>query len=195
MTQIILLNGPRGVGKTTAAVNMARTDWRLVSIVETLKWQTLGHHGIDVALLPVYESMKDMQLPEFGGLSFREAVIAHTARIGRLRVVKEWVDRMRATMSAYQDVQQVIVVPDVRFFEEFAAAVDLVGGANVYLMRIYRPGHDFTGDVGGYIRTDMAVFGNVECSIQNDQDEAFFKLETSVYAHGFVSRARNKAKP
>ena len=191
MTQIILLNGPRGVGKTTAAVNMARTDWRIVSIVETLKVQTLVHNGIDPALLPVYESLKDTELPEFAGcVSFRRAVIDHSQRIGRLRIVKEWVERVVACHVPPDPF--VVVVPDVRFFEEFAAAVDLVGGANVYLMRIYRPGHDFTGDVGGYIRTDMAVFGNAECSIYNDQDEEFFRLETTVFAHGFVSRARAK---
>ena len=58
-----------------------------------------------------------------------------------------------------------------------------VGGANVYLMRIQRPGHDWTNDIGGYIRTDMAVFGNGEVTVQNDMDEDYFKLEATVLAH------------
>jgi hypothetical protein len=177
-------------------VNMARTDWRIEPVMDVVKREVLALFGIDGSLLPVYESLKDVSCMEFDGESFREVLISHAGQKRKTDpnyFTKRWVDRMRETMASC-DAQQVIVVPDVRFFEEFAAAVDLVGGANVYLMRIYRPGHDFTGDVGGYIRTDMAVFGNVECSIQNDQDEAFFRLETTVFAHGFVSRARAKVK-
>jgi len=187
-----LLNGPKGVGKDTAANHMLRPGWVSASIMEDVKLDVLDLYGVDRDLIGLYESIKDQPADTFRGLSFRGAVIDYATKHRKddpYYFAKKWAFYTKSLMST--DVP-VVVVPDVRFFEEFIIACDLVGGRNVYLMRVYRPGHDFTGDVGGYIRTDMAVFGNAEVTINNDMDEEYFKLETSVFAQGFVARRGKK---
>lgn len=189
MTQIILINGPKGVGKDTAALAMKREGWIIAPIMAEAKLRTLDNWNVDRSLLGVFDSLKDQPFDEFGGQSFRQAIINYAngqRRENPKFFAENWAERLG---DWYADKMPVVLVPDVRFFEEFIAACDLVGGKNVYLLRVFRPGHGWEGDVGGYIRTDLAVFGNGEASIQNDQDEDFFKLEAKVMAWGWQSRA------
>lgn len=198
MTHVILINGPRGVGKDTAANAMVEKwpTWQASKISRGIKLMTLDKFGIDRGMLDFYDQhgIKDAPLDEFRGQSFR-AVVIETGLQERARdpysMARAWAEDLKPTL---QFGYPAVVVSDCRFFEEFIVACDLVGGANVYLMRIQRPGHDWTNDIGGYIRTDMAVFGNGEVTVQNDMDEDYFKLEATVFAHGFVARRQPKVK-
>ena len=192
MTHVILLNGPRGCGKDTAANAMVAKwpAWKASKISRGIKLMALDAYKVPRERLEFYDQpgIKDLPCMEFDGHSFREVVIdIGTAERARdpYSVARAWAEDLKPTL---QFGYPAVVVSDCRFFEEFAVACDLVGPRNVYLMRIYRPGHDWTGDIGGYITTDKGVFGHVEVSVVNDMDEEHFKLETTVFAHGFVAR-------
>lgn len=190
--QMVLLNGPRGVGKNSAADAMMRPGWLQAPVMRQIKRATLEGYGIGRDLLPVYESLKDVPLEVFGNKSFRQAVIGYSQRVGIATVVKVWMDDLVRELEYAHglgaDDIDTIVVPDVRFFEEYIAAVEYVGARNVYVVRVKRPGHGWEGDVGSYLHVNG--FGSAEVTIMNDQDEAYFKLETAVFAQGFVSQAR-----
>lgn len=198
MTHVILLNGPAGVGKDTAANAMVAKwpAWKASKISRGIKLMTLDKYGVDREQLEFWDQpgIKDTSVTEFDGLSFREVVIdvgnAERAR-DPYSVARAWAEDLKPTL---QFGYPAVVVSDCRFFEEFSVACDLVGGSNVYLMRIMRPGHDWTNDIGQYITTDKAVFGNGEVTVMNDMDEEHFKLETTVFAHGFVTRRQRKVR-
>lgn len=195
MTHIVLLNGPAGVGKDTAADAMVAKwpAWKSSKISRGIKLMALDAYNVSREQLEFYDqpAIKDVPCMEFDGDSFRNVVI-EIGQQERMRdpysVARAWAEDLKPTL---QFGYPAVVVSDCRFFEEFIVACDLVGGANVYLMRIMRPGHDWTNDIGSYFPLD-AVFGNGEVSVMNDMDEDYFKLETTVFAHGFVARRQPK---
>lgn len=191
MTQIILLNGPRGVGKTIAAENMRNEGWFCRPMIEGAKYMTLDKYSVPANMLAFYDqsSIKDVSCVEFDGLSFREAVIGVSADEKR-RDPDVWVRNWRA--SFVPNGHPVTIMPDCRFYNEFLMACELVGGANVYLVRIQRPGHGWGGDVGEYIDDSRAVFGNASITLVNDLTEKHFLVESKHFAHQFVARRNLK---
>lgn len=196
MTHVILLNGPRGCGKDTAANAMVAKwpAWKASKISRGIKLMALDVYKIDRNMLDFYDQpgIKDVPLMEFDGHSFRDTVIAKGVEARKrdpYSVARAWAEDLKPTL---QFGYPAVVVSDCRFFEEFIVACDLVGGRNVYLMRLKRPGHDWTNDIGSYFQFDP-VFGNGEVTVMNDMDEEYFKLEATVFAHGFVARRQVKS--
>lgn len=192
MTHVILLNGPRGCGKDTAANAMVAKwpAWKTSKISRGIKLKALDAYKVPREQLEFWDQpgVKDTPVMEFDGECFRKVVIdiglQERAR-DPYAVARAWAEDLKPTL---QFGYPAVVVSDCRFFEEFIVACDLVGPRNVYLMRIVRPGHDWTGDIGQYVTTDKGVFGNGEVTVANNLDEEFFKLEMTVFAHGFVAR-------
>lgn len=185
--KVILLNGPRGVGKDTAAAALMAPNRHTFRVTQSLKLRVLATYKIPAEQLPFWDGIKDVSCAEFDGQSFREVLIdvANAERkTDPYAIAKQWAKDLELAeiIFPYQDPEapQIVIVPDVRFFEEFIVACDLVGGKNVLLARVYRDGYGWTGDVGGYIRTDIAVFGNGEISLYNNWDRDGFELEAKV---------------
>lgn len=189
--QVVLLNGPRGVGKDTAARAMMRPGYSRAAVMDTTKLEVLRGLGISPDLLGVYDTqgVKDVPLPEFGGLSFRQCVINYVNTHDRASIVKRWGE----ALDAMRYVVDVAVVTDARFFEEFATAVDIVGGKNVLLVRVVRAGHTWAGDIGYYIEADRRIFRHWVYSLVNDASQALFEQEAATISRITLRGMRNRA--
>jgi len=71
---IILINGTTGVGKDYWAVHSMLPNHHLVRCGDSIRSRTLGAFGIE-GPIDQFDNKKDRPLEEFGGLTFREALM------------------------------------------------------------------------------------------------------------------------
>lgn len=166
---VILLNGPKRAGKDTASAALAEAGGaavRLLKFTDPVKRLAHAAHGID---RPTwwFEPVKDTRLPEFGGLTPREAYIATGDRLreerGEDAVAKLFVEAMAASGA------EIVVGSDLGREAEVLLAAQAVGAENVFILRIHRDGHDYRDDCRGWIE----VPGIRSEDVRNGGDVAF----------------------
>jgi hypothetical protein len=199
LTKILLFNGPPRCGKDTAAI---RTMNKFTEIVWDHRAMPLllpeGEIKFDRFAMPCklsfagvtqapsvdrfgnvepYESTKGDVIPWLG-VSYRQYQIDFSEMFmkrcygedifGRLFIQRNSNFRGRA-----------IVVPDSGFETEVAPVAEAFGMDNILLLRIHRPGYDFTGDSRSYLRD--GIVPNTH-DVDNDSTMEVFheKLDTIV---------------
>lgn len=202
----ILINGPRGIGKTTAANAIAAgscpTDQRIViPVMIKVKEQALVRAGIDPALVGLFEMAKDTPVADLKGKTPREVYIEYANDMrnlhGENHFAEQWAVFASLAIGALKSPEpdvaycDVVIVPDVRFMPEFYAALSLFKPDHVYVLRVTNAARtNWIGDVGGYLDTQSVVWGHREQTLINDCDLEFFRLEAAVFAEGFIQRTR-----
>ncbi len=195
---IFVLNGPRRSGKDTAAAAIVRErhDWLVKPLAAQMKHETLLSFGLDPAMLDIYELVKEQPLPEFGGQSFRDAVINYgdtkRAEHGNDYFGKRWAQEVKTLFDI--GVASAIVMSDCRFQWDLDAALSIT--SKVLLYRIYRTPafhNDMTawnGDIGSWLFP--LVYDVPQIALMNDgdiEDTRFYAYSTAFHYFASVQRA------
>lgn len=159
MPKVILLNGPRGVGKDTIAeayVKVRKCEGVQVMICKMMwpmKAAALAEYGLASHYVEVFEAINLKDTPQ-GTLHWhtpREVYIRYAererARHGQGIYAQMWLKAAALIMHQCDE----IIVPDVRFMPEVKAAISLVGGGRMRLICVHRKDHDWTDDIGSYL--------------------------------------------
>lgn len=167
----ILLNGPKRTGKDTAAnalVEIFGDRCGVFKFTRPVKDETHARYGIDVPF-DHYEELKDTPLPEFGGLTPREAYI----KVG---------DEMRAAHgpdivtelfceNLVKSDTLVVINPDCGGDHEAEGIARVIGADRVVVLRIHKEGHDYRDDCRGWVETDKLV--KIDVVNVADEQEAY----------------------
>lgn len=179
---IILLNGPPGSGKDTAAgllkshpateKYVRRIDRMSMPLKRTIcSWL---NEACDVFGNTRLEATKDEPNPMLLGKSYRQAQINLStymkSELGNecfgamlIRRIYEFEDSLPATTTK----PILTLVPDSGFMEETIPVVQWFGFDRVFLVRIHRPGYTFERDSRSYL-PDIPMVKSFD--VQNDGD-------------------------
>lgn len=181
MTRIILLNGPRQVGKDFIASRYIEhaNSARSLHVMWPAKLAAMAEYGITPSQVRAMELYKDE--PITGVKDWRGLVVSDLEGKTPREVYIEYGDRMRAEEGEayfanlwaqqaehYRDYEYLLV-PDVRFREEVEAAARTFGAGNTLLVRVHKNHYGWDRDVGSYLGHSISVdFDNdvdadVEC--------------------------------
>lgn len=149
----ILFNGPKYCGKDTATnalVDIFGPQSEVFRFTVPVKEEAHRRYGLDVAY-DHYEdrSVKDVPLPEFGGISPRQAYIdvgnELRAEFGQDIVTKMLCGKIGESSA------RVIVIPDCGTDIEADGIADFLGVERVLVFRIHKDGHTFDGDCRDWV--------------------------------------------
>lgn len=165
--KLILLNGPKGVGKDETAAqyvtkNASTPLAMILSIMRPSKVAALREFGMTTHDVAYFETVKDIVRHDLGMKTPRQVYIEYGERVRAENpnaVVELWLEDAK---EAVRHGIEFLIVPDCRFPQELIAAVELVGVDNVCLVNVYRPGHDWTDDIGSYLGYDRMGAGGLE---------------------------------
>lgn len=196
---VILINGPKGVGKDTAALAIKgdRPDIAIVPIMAPAKRMAIYEADLDVVTYyDLFELMKDTPFAELDGLTPRQLYIDYGNR-QRARNPDAIAIGWKNAVLADSLLDGTVVVPDCRFIEEFFAALKIFKPADILLIRLKEFEHVnlteeqlWAGDIGSYFDTSSIVWGHREITIFNDLDLDHFRNEAAVIGRGFIARRR-----
>lgn len=153
--KIVLFNGPARSGKDTATNAVVEA----ISGATAFKFSQVVKEGTHVALgLPAFhagfEAQKDMPLPEFYGLTPRQAYIAHS----EIYMKQVYGNDIFAKLAVQQFRSRVwsddapIVISDCGFQIEVDYITEAMHPKNVMLIKLQRRGFSFAGDSREYVK-------------------------------------------
>ena len=155
VTRIILLNGPRQVGKNFIADRYLEnaSNARTLPVMWPGKLAAMAEYGVPPSVVEAMEFTKDaphdMLCDLVGRKTPREVYIDYGERMraeeGEAYFANAWV--VHAAQLRHYDY---ILVPDVRFQLEVDAASREFGQHNVLLVRVRRQDYDWRLDIGSY---------------------------------------------
>ncbi len=162
MNFVILLNGPPGSGKDTAAeiltqkmaaeklkatMNTPGADVMKRKFSDPVKIGTHASYGIFDTGKDDYELLKDNSLPEFLGLTPRQAYIKHSEEYMKPIHGQDVYGRIACNMI---EKDEISIFADSGFMAEALPLTPTVGHQNVVQVRIFRDGCDFSNDSRSY---------------------------------------------
>lgn len=176
--KIILVNGPPGSGKDTAA--QAVKGCIRCKFAKFVKEGTHVSFGLDLSTYPMdaFETVKDQPNPLFYGKTPREAYMAHSQIFmkpftGDLsifgRLMARWI---KQRMVLGDCLNRPFVITDSGFKEEAEVLVDIFRPESIKLIRVHREGCTFKGDSRGYINLDNR--GVCSTDIFNTEIEKYY---------------------
>ena len=164
--RMILINGPKRVGKTTNANLVADMIGRSlpdgcrahrINMADRLKTLTNSIYNVrtpdgQIAPPDYLEAIKDQPLEIFGGASFRQALIYVSEvvikpRHGKTVFGKWFLD----TVNQVCKPGDVVITADTGFASEIVPIINQVGGDNALLVRIHGMDASFDGDSRSYV--------------------------------------------
>lgn len=165
--RMILINGPKRVGKTTNAdLVVGELNRRLaggararrINMADRLKSITNALYDIrtpDGLIAPpdYLEPVKDKPLEILGGATFRQTLIYVSEKVikprhGRTVFGKWFLD----TVDDVCRPGDVVITGDTGFASEIVPIANRLGGANLCLVRLHGLGATFDGDSRSYVR-------------------------------------------
>lgn len=181
--KLVLVNGPPRSGKDTVGELIRQFYPGLVYVTKfakPLKEMTHALYGLmrDGKPLPHdhFESQKDVVLPEFLGITPRQAYIGMAERY-----MKPMHGHAIFGHLLKQDIEQnagsaeMVVVTDSGFPEEATLPITLFERENITLLRMERPGRDYSGDSRG----KLYLPGITTFDIKNDLERHDLLLRLS----------------
>ena len=176
--KIILINGPPGSGKDTAAnlikrIGSAVVDYKMSKPLKEAFTKLLQIEG---SMIPYFlEDHKDEKVPELGGMSPREVQIELSERFCKHLFGEDFFGRT-AARAIYSTPAKVVTVSDAGFQVEVAPLMEQFKFANIYLLELHRDECNFDNDSRSYL--DHSVFKPQNVAvIQNDFDMELFKAQ------------------
>jgi energy-coupling factor transporter ATP-binding protein EcfA2 len=173
--QIIFLNGPQGVGKSTLAVAMQSAlkrrslDYMIGAHADPLTracisllfqedpWINLKDGAIKSAPIPGFEHVRTLGSPDSVGQRFDRQYVLRDFMIALGHFVRKELGAdalSRILCWAIQANEQYYtgaIIEGVRTPEDIEFIRDFIGAEHCLLLRIHRPGHGFERDLGGYV--------------------------------------------
>jgi hypothetical protein len=169
-TKVLLFNGPPRSGKDTAAIFTMNTfsynrhvprypqlEIRFDRFSMPCKHAFAGAMQADsidrFGNVYPYETTKGDVIPSLG-ISYRQWQIDFSEKFMKPLYGVDIFGRLFIERNRNK-IARAIVVPDSGFEEEIAPVVEHFGVDEVLLLRIHRPGFDFTGDSRSYLRDGL----------------------------------------
>lgn len=173
--KILLLNGPPRSGKDTLGKMLQQILGPTATVLKFANPLKVATHAV-MAILSgtnkvesgdAYEDSKDLVMPEFLGVTPRQAYIALSEQFCKPLlgpgIFGEVLNRHLET--AKNSGCEYAIVTDCGFESEAEVVVDQWGPDNVFLVTVARPGCNFSGDSRNYI--DPEALGIVGTSVWN----------------------------
>ena len=175
MTRIILLNGPRQVGKDFIADRYIENALfgikaRKLPVMWPGKLKAMDEYGVPLTTVEAMEYAKDephdMLRDLFGIKTPREVYIDYSARV-RAEEGEDYFAELWAWHAKQLQHYDDIVVPDVRFQPEVDVASREFGRHNVLLVRVHRQDCDWQRDIGSYCEHSSAAdfYNNIDARV------------------------------
>lgn len=186
MTKILLFNGPPRSGKDTSALTIERNIPHIGfdRFAMPLKLAFAAVAGAKVldkyGTVEPYESTKGEIIPWLG-VSYRQWQIDFSEKFMKPLYGDDIFARLFVQRNKNFD-GSAIVVPDSGFYSEAAPVAKAFGEENTLLVRIHRPGFDFTGDSRSYL---YSVSPN-EVDVYNDGTQEEFERKIFNIVNDFI---------
>lgn len=164
MIDVIILNGPPGVGKDTIGKAIAKEmpDVQLFEFKEMLRWATWryfidGKPEREIRLpfhafkeLCADRALKEEPVPDLDGNSPRQALIYVSESVYKPLHGDDYFGRAASNAVSHSlEPGGVAVFTDGGFLKEQQVLAD--DGYKVLVVRLHRKGFDFSGDSRGYV--------------------------------------------
>ncbi|MCY4006795.1 MAG: hypothetical protein OXE84_08250 [Rhodobacteraceae bacterium] len=173
---LVLISGPPRAGKSRAGTCLSdKLDADHFALSNLLKQMTHDHFDLGKDCLPLaFESCKDKPLPEFGGLTPRDAYIMYSETILKPRhgsgcLGQEGKKRVKSNLSR----GRISVVSGVGFIDEVRPLINAVGGEYALHIRITGQRAMHLEDSREYL--DLAAFGLTEVETENRSCRQFLE--------------------
>ena len=154
--KLILINGPPRSGKDTAGAFLSTLlGAHIGKFAKVLKEAAHALYGMPNLPHDAFEDRKDKPCPEFFGKTPREIYIAlsetyfkplHGEDIFGQLLLKDLLNE-----ESQFDFEGPVTVTDSGFVPEAMVLINHFGPENCCLLRMWRPGYDYSGDSRGYI--------------------------------------------
>lgn len=184
----IAFNGPPRAGKDTATLVALDIfdDIAVYQFTRPVKELTHKEWGLDVAF-DHYETLKDTPLPEFGGMSPRQAYIAKSDALKREKgpdvVADLFVEAIVGCNSG------IMVNPDCGGDMEAHKIAGVYGYENLLVVRIHKDGHDFSQDCRTWVTDPLFQTHDIK-NVQGERRE--FQSEIAAVIKSFVDGFKEK---
>lgn len=163
-TYLIGLSGPPRSGKDSVGVALAKIIRARHPVTVCVRALSMPMRKTIYAMigkeytLEHYETTKDVPLPELGGKTIRQAMIALSEEhVKPLYGAGFWGRALLNTLPM-EGGTRVIIVTDMGFDAEVDVFVEAFGADHCLWPQIVRPHHDFTNDSRSYVgRPDQRV--------------------------------------
>jgi hypothetical protein len=186
----ILLNGPPRAGKDTAITALmaafAVGSAEILKVTQPIKDLTHKRLGLECSH-DAYEIEKDLKLREFQGKTPRESYIATSAGLKREggpgAVMDLFVDAVLASPC------EVILNPDIGDDMEAERVAAMIGAERVLVIRIHRPGHDFSMDCRTWVNSPNLTIIDVH---NEPGQRRVYESEVVAQSMAFITRVRSR---
>jgi hypothetical protein len=172
--KITLFNGPPRSGKDTAALKLVKyleSGFERFSMPLKASFAAISSSHIDkFGNVDPYEKTKEEIIPWLG-VSYRQYQIDMSEKFFKPLYGEFIFGKLLAERLSSMRMYDRIVIPDSGFAHEVKPLIDKFGEENIKLVRVHRPGFDFTGDSRSYISGVVPD----EIDIQNDGTQAEFE--------------------
>lgn len=156
-TYLIGLSGPPRSGKDSVGVALAKIIRERHPVTVCVRALSMPMRKTVYAMigkdytLEHYETTKDVPLPELGGKTIRQSMIALSEEhVKPLYGIGFWGSALLNTLPI-EGGTRVIIVTDMGFDAEVEVFVEAFGAENCMWPQIVRPHCDFSGDSRGYV--------------------------------------------
>lgn len=150
--KVIVLNGPPRAGKDTAIASLQTVfkDAEVFQFFRPIKELLHRSLGLDVSY-DHYEELKDVVLPEFGGLTPRRAYIEEGDRLQR-----EYGDHILTEIyfDALAGCKAPILITTCGMDSEGVTLAQMFGVDNTLFLRIHMEGKSFENDSRSWVHSD-----------------------------------------
>lgn len=184
--KIIFLNGPPRSGKDTSAecLQVYYTGIAVMKFSDPAKSGTHAAFGL-VHGINHFESRKDQPCEEFFGFTPRECYINHSEKYMKPLYGEEIFGQLFVRRTEYPKYynKQIIVIPDSGFECESRPVIKKFGAENCMLVRLHRPGCDYSKDSRSYLDLDI----HTVVDIQNDGSMEKLSMEITDTYKSFMN--------
>jgi hypothetical protein len=180
---IILFNAPPRAGKDTVLEMMSGLPYEHMKFAGPLYKMVQSMFGLtDSFWDDLYENFKEVPSDFLNGMTPREAMIWGSESVIKPKFGKEHfgVVAKRSIAIHMSEGRPYFAFSDSGFSEEAGVLVSEYGAENVFLVRIKRPGYDFSNDSRSYWPHEEAGILD-EHVYELNNDEGLEELEEKLY--------------
>ena len=194
-TTVVLLNGPPLSGKDSGADHLVDFFRPCGAVKREFKQKLFDLVMLIYSIKPerfwqIYNdrALKEKPLPEFEGLSIRQAMIKVSEEVIKPNYGKQYFG-----VAAARELQEGVlnIFSDSGFVEEIEPIVEKVGAENIFLIRVYKEGCKFLGDSRNYLPPECLPF---VLDLYNDSTLERYKEWLEFVVKDFLLNRNNFAK-